>query len=141
MEMTVTKLCRALDMPKEVACQVLNTVEQTDYSPVNIKIEGLTRKTDWRKAYNDLQVWIGPDEKGFKMLSCMMMAMQISFERYREAGIAESVFFDTMKCFTRFIREYYAGYGCYGFDRAWWVGRQLSMQLFRIGELEYEFDE
>lgn len=141
MEMTVTKLCRALDMPKEVACQVLNTVEQTDYSPVNIKIEGLTRKTDWRTAYNDLQVWIGPDEKGFKMLSCMMMAMQISFERYREAGIAESVFFDTMKCFTRFIREYYAGYGCYGFDRAWWVGRQLSMQLFRIGELEYEFDE
>lgn len=140
MDMTVTKLCRMLDMPEEVICRVQKTVEETDYSTMDVKIEGLTQKKEWRTAYKDLQTWIGPDEKGFKMLSCMMKAMQISYARYREAGIAESVFWDTMKCFTRFIGEYYAGFGCYGFDRAWWVGRQLSMQLFRIGELEYEFD-
>ncbi len=140
MDMTVTKLCRMLDMPEEVICRVQKASEQTDCSTIDGKIEGLTKKTEWRMAYKDLQTWIGPDERGFKMLSCMMKAVQMSYAGYQEAGIAESVFWDTMKCFTRFIKEYYAAFGYYGFDRAWWVGRQLSMQLFRIGELEYEFE-
>ncbi len=43
-----------------------------------------------------------------------------------------------MKCFTRFVEEHKASYGVYGFDRDFWTGRQLSLQLFRLGELEYE---
>lgn len=29
-------------------------------------------------------------------------------------------------------------FGCCGFDRDFWTGRQLSLLLFRLGELEFE---
>ena len=43
-----------------------------------------------------------------------------------------------MKCFPRFVREHKECFGDYGFDRAFWPGRQLSMLLFRLGALEFE---
>ena len=43
-----------------------------------------------------------------------------------------------MGCFSRFAGEYKTIYGRYGFDRDFWTGRQLSLKLFRLGELEYE---
>ena len=48
------------------------------------------------------------------------------------------VFVDTMRCFSRFVREHYRTYGCYGFDRGFWTTRQADARLFRLGELEYE---
>lgn len=61
-----------------------------------------------------------------------------SWKLYEKEGIGEDVFLATMKCFPRFIKEHLVSYGSYVFDREWWVARQISMQLLRIGELEYE---
>ncbi len=46
-----------------------------------------------------------------------------------------------MRCFTRFIEECRKKNGRMFFDRGWWTYRQISMNLFRIGELEYQFKE
>ena len=43
-----------------------------------------------------------------------------------------------MKCFPRFIEECRKKNGRMFFDRGWWTYRQISMSIFRIGELEYE---
>ena len=53
-------------------------------------------------------------------------------------GKPESVWLDTMKCFSRFVREHQKQYGTYGFDRGFWTTRQIEAKLFRIGEMEYE---
>ncbi len=53
----------------------------------------------------------------------------------------EKIFIDTMGCFSRFVKEYHVSYGYYGFDRAFWTTRQAEAKLFRIGELEYEFED
>ena len=50
----------------------------------------------------------------------------------------ESIFLDTMKCFSRFVKEYHTSCGSYGFDRGFWTTRQINAKLFRIGSLEYE---
>lgn len=81
---------------------------------------------------------LSPDSKGFKMLSYMLTAAFYSLEEYEEKGIPKEIFTDTMKCFSRFTQEHYESYGYYGFDRGFWTGRQLSLQLFRLGELEFE---
>jgi hypothetical protein len=52
--------------------------------------------------------------------------------------IDETIWIDTMKCFSRFVREHYDSCGCYGFDRGFWTIRQRDAKLFRLGELEYE---
>ncbi len=53
-------------------------------------------------------------------------------------GIEEDVYIDTMRCYARFAREYFASYGVHGFDRGYWTVRQRDAKLFRLGALEYE---
>ena len=55
--------------------------------------------------------------------------------------LPREIMIDTLKCFSRFVREYFASWGEYGFDRGFWTTRQISAKLFRIGELEYELLE
>ena len=49
--------------------------------------------------------------------------------------VEEDVWLDTMKAYTRFVREHFASCGCYGFDRGYWTTRQRDARLFRLGEL------
>ena len=53
-------------------------------------------------------------------------------------GLEEEVWIDTMGCYTRFVREHFSSFGCYGFDRGYWTIRQRDAKLFRLGQLEYE---
>lgn len=56
-------------------------------------------------------------------------------------GLPEDVWLATMRAFTRFVREYHASHGRYGFDRGFWTRRQVEAVLLRLGELEYELVE
>ena len=75
------------------------------------------------------------------ILACSLLCACRAYEEYQKKGISDTVYFETMKCFTRFIDETQKRTGRLAFDRGWWTYRQISMQLFRIGELEYEFVE
>lgn len=98
----------------------------------------LTEPEKWEEAWKAVKKTVAPDGDGFKMLYIMLLAARRSYEKYRQRGIPDEVFADTMSCFTRFAKEYRQIYGKYGFDCDFWTGRQLSLQLFRLGELEYE---
>lgn len=82
-----------------------------------------------------------PDEDGVGVLACSLLCACKAYKEYQKKGISDTVYFETMKCFTRFIDETQKRTGRLAFDRGWWTYRQISMQLFRIGELEYEFVE
>ena len=98
----------------------------------------LTDPEKWQDARTRLKEKYAPDADGMKILACMMRAMQDSHALYIEEKIPEKIFADTMKCFTRFLKEHEVSFGCCGFDRDFWTGRQLSLLLFRLGELEFE---
>lgn len=93
------------------------------------------------EACKELREFLGEDDGRIKMLYCHLECARRLYEKYREKNILEIVFVDTMKCFTRFIDECEKKNGRMFFDRAWWTYRQLSMRIFRIGELEYEMKE
>lgn len=90
------------------------------------------------KTVGDLKAAVEPDPDGLKMLACMGQAVVLAHREYRRRGISDDVFVDTMACFPRFVHEHMVSYGRYGFDREWWTWRQLSLRLFRLGELEFE---
>lgn len=98
----------------------------------------LTTKSAYQQCEADLKNRLEPDEDGIKMLKVMLEACKKSYLNYNEKSISKEIFTQTMKCFTRFVEEYKSTENKYGFDRSFWVGRQLSLCLFRIGELEYE---
>lgn len=89
-------------------------------------------------AVSELKTVISPDPDGLKMLVCMGQAVAMAHREYRRRGISDDVFVDTMGCFPRFAHEHMVSYGRYGFDREWWTWRELSLRLFRLGELEFE---
>lgn len=101
-------------------------------------VERLGNRTTAESARIELHELLGADPDGFGMLCCMLRAAAAARSRYQRLGIGEDVFEATMGCFTRFVREYHRSYGRYGFDRGFWTIRQLSLRLFRLGELEFE---
>lgn len=138
---TTAEICGRISMPEPVRKE-LETLEkhmfrQTE-KELELLIEKLTVPKQWEQARRELKERLCPDERGMKMLLCMLKAAEKSLEKYQKAGIEEKIFTDTMKCFTRFVTEHMDSFGTYGFDRDFWTGRQLSLLLFRIGELEYE---
>lgn len=98
----------------------------------------LTDPNLYKTAFNRLIARLLSDDDGLKMLSLMLFSAKTSLQKYQAYGIPENIFIDTFNCFSRFTKEYKKQYGKFGFDRGFWTGRQLSLTLFRIGELEYE---
>lgn len=135
---TLDQLCGAIKMPEDV-CAVLHKVSagltaraEADY------IVRLCAPAAYDGAVQALTEALKPDEDGMKMLKVMLAAALHSHELYAVRNIGDDVFIPTMQCFSRFVCECREIYGKICFDRAFWVGRQLSLLLFRIGELEYE---
>ena len=78
------------------------------------------------------------DPKGYKIFYCYLLAISESKKEYEKLGIDESIFFNTMKAFSRFLNESKEMYHEYRFDRSWWTYRQTSLRLFGFGEFEFE---
>lgn len=131
--MNAIEICEKIDVPQEMSEFISEKL---------VPFEVLQSLTDIGTApngYKQLTELLGNDNKGLKTFACMLNAATITYEKYRQYGINEKIFIDTMYCFTRFAEEHKASYGVYGFDRGWWTYRQLSCVLFKIGELEYEY--
>ena len=129
--MDIFELARKLDIPQEVIARLGPVPEAAPY------LEGLCTEA-YDATANALHEALGTDEGGFKILSAMLEAALLAWKEYERLGIPEEIYFATMGCFPRFIKEHKESFGVYGFDRWWWTGRQTSLRLFRIGVLEYE---
>lgn len=136
--MNLKTLYARLALPDEL----IEGLEKTDTGLTKEQTEYFTRamrdKDSFAEAAKQLKEVLSEDKNGYKMLRVLLNSACDTYETYREKGIPENVFTDTLKCFARFSREHKESFGEYGFDRWYWVGRQLSLQLFRLGELEYE---
>lgn len=133
-------LCKELGFAREVIEAILSAPEQDD-ATIRKFTAALTSPATFREGAKELLARTDSDKTGFSALRIMLCAALRSRELYRLRGISDEIFLDTMKCFVRFVEEHKTSYGYYGFDRGFWVGRQLSLVLFRLGELEYELSE
>ncbi|MDO5400785.1 MAG: acyltransferase domain-containing protein [Eubacteriales bacterium] len=131
--MDLNNLCEMLCLPGQVREAVLAAREV----PGDL-LADLTRRGRGQGAYEKLKALCTPENRGLDMLAFMLRAALLTWENYQRAGLPRQLFLDTMGCFPRFVGEHLASFGCYGFDRGFWAHRQLSMVLFRVGELEYE---
>lgn len=138
---TIKEIMELIDIQDEVFKIVLEIDKKLDYSKYSKEILELQNIDTAAEARLKLQEMLAPDEKNFKMLTIMLHTMIYSYENYQKMNIDDNIFIETMKAFTRFIKEAYVANGVYSFDRDWWSYRQLSLILFRIGSLEYEMKD
>ncbi len=136
--MRLSELCRLIDLPAEMAERVLAFDGDFDYSAADAITPRLLERATWEAAVKDLQHLLGEDPAGVKILACLLRCARQSHRTYAEKGISDAVFVDTMKFFSRFVNFHREVHGTFAFTWAWWVPRQLSLNEFRIGSLEYE---
>lgn len=94
------------------------------------------------EALAALRAAAGEDADG--MTSFVLMAhcaAERTFAAYAARGIPEDVFWATMRFLSRFLLADSRKAGHPVFRWAWWFPRQLALQEFRIGALEYEMIE
>lgn len=132
------KLCESIKLQKTVEEKILKLYREIRPETMPETLELLFSRDTWDDGLADLKKRLGDDPDGFKILTCMLAGALKTHEMYRKAGIPDDIFIDTIRCFPRFIEEHRVSFGYYGFDRDFWTSRQISMQLFRIDELEYE---
>lgn len=133
--MELETLCREIGMPPEVT-EIILSPEKKHPPTAGLAVPGR-----WEETLQSLKTALDPDPKGFQMLACCLRQAVLTWDTYEALGISQEIYFATMACFSRFVREHLVSFGCYGFDRDFWTVRQLSARLFRIGELEYELAE
>ena len=80
-------------------------------------------------------------DRGAKEMAEQLKTALMNREKGAWQGVDQKVWLDTMKCFTRFVREREASTGELCYDRGFWTVRQAEGRLFRLGELEYELKQ
>ena len=137
--MTLSEICRLIDLQPEMTCRVLAFANSFDISQTMSLMDGFDSRDTMNDAVNALKNTLGEDVDNVKITACMLYRACVLHDTfYREKGIGDDIFRDTMACFTRFIGECIVKTGKCAFDREWWIPRQLSGVLFRVGVLEYE---
>lgn len=129
------QFCRQINMPEEVTRKLAEMDRKMEAFPC---LALLMQEEGWTEGLIQLKEALGEDPGGMKRLCCMLRCAMRAKTEYDRLGIPERIYIDTMGAFSRFVREYHRGYGCYGFDRGSWTPRQVSCKIFRIGQLEYE---
>lgn len=134
----VLELCRQIQMPEEAVEQLAVIIDGCDFMLIADEFYKLFDINKGMEAYESIDAFCGRECNGLKALAVYLMSALHTKEIYQERGIDLDIYIKTMKMFTRFVNEYMNSYGEYGFDRGFWVYRILSVNLMRIGELEYE---
>ena len=136
--MDIATLCNEIELQSEIKSRVLAFADRFDFETVDRQLKGFLSYENRETALKELQEILGEDKDNDKILACTLKASADAFDFYREKGISDEIYFDTMKCYTRFIDETCRMTGKLYFDRYWWTIRQAGCHLFRIGALEYE---
>lgn len=139
--MDICELLKKLELSDEVANGVLSYLTDSYTGEYDDILAELTEIPNIITGFEKLKAALGEDEHQRKALALELKTALITYEKYMKMGIPEEIFVHTLKVFTRYTRMYKEKHGVWGFDRAYLVPRHLSMRLFRLGTLEYEYKE
>lgn len=132
--------CRKIEMPLEATYQVTALLKAYRFDDkVKEEFELLLSYDTAPKAVEQLnQIFDKEGMHDYLWLTISLCAAMHTRERYKAMGIDDKIFYDTMACFSRFVREHRESYRTYGFDRQFWTYRQINQTIYRLGELEFE---
>ena len=132
-------LCEKLNFDDYITNIVLNYDKTINYNKIQDKINMLYDKNTWDNGIKQLESYVATEKNGLKMLTICLHCLLKTYNMYKQKGINDKIFFDTMGFLPRFINEHKKNYGVYAFTWDWWFVRQISMLEFRIDDFEFEF--
>jgi len=130
-------LCRDIEMPDEATEYICGPALHADFTDIERYFDSLFSFDIVTEAWQAIHDW-GNAGNGLLSLTAYLIAALKSKEMYYERGIDESFYIDSMKIFSRFTNEYKKAYGQLGYNRGNWPYRQIGLNIFRPGCLEFE---
>ena len=135
-------LCKQIDLPDEVTKNVLKHIENDDFTSVNPYFGDIFLSKTAGRSVEQIEALCSENggfiHCGYKIMAVFLVAALHTRKLYAKAGIDDVVYMATMSFFKRTVKEYKEINGVYGFDRTFWWWRQLSLNIFRLGSLEFE---
>lgn len=136
-------LCDKLNFLPEITDKLVMHIKNMDLAQFEPYFKGLFSLETGAASTKEISALCKTDDDptgdaGFKALAIYMAAAQHTHEIYAELGIDDNIYFATIGAFNLFVNEHKKSFGYYGFDRDFWIYRQLSAKIFRLGALEFE---
>lgn len=72
-------------------------------------------------------------------LALVLYALPSTYENYKRKGIPDEIFFSTFSDIKIWCDNAYEQYGTVGLVNIHWIAKHLSMRIFRLGRLQFEF--
>lgn len=139
--MEADELYDLIGLQTEIIQKLKLVSKHIDFKQIDLYLEQMMDIKSASQSYSYLKDLFVEDADNIKMLYCQLECARRVFDKYQKKHISTTIYTETMKCFTRFINECKKVNGYMFFDRGWWTYRQVSMNIFRIGELEYQFQK
>lgn len=144
--MSYREFLERINMTQEVTDKLARMAGEVDDSTVSDEgtfgaLFGMQGNALNKEPEEPLDLRANEPEHGLDELFQQTMAAYEARKKEPWNRISEEIYIETMKCFSRFVREHKVSYGVYGFDRGFWTPHQIEGKLFRIGELEYQIDD
>jgi hypothetical protein len=139
-KMNNRELYKLLEIPQDVIEKMADYENKRKCNMPDGIQKKLFFRTTWSEGVKELRTWLGEDSDGIKILwEQLNIVTMYTYPEYVRRGISQDVFAATMRFCTRFLQEYYHTFDTYRYIWDWWFPRQISLNEFRIGVLEYEF--
>ena len=136
--MTGEEMYLSLDIPEEVR-RLFSGWDREDQPFADEEIiRRILARDQWAEAAEELKTRIGEDPGALRLLWEELRIARLQWPAWLQKGLPESVWQDTMRFATRYLNDGLKAYGHYCFTAGWWFPRQLAMELFRLGSLEFE---
>ena len=133
----IVYLCKKIDMPIEAIKQIEAQIKDIDLQEWDFA-KGLLEKEQAEQTWKKLKERIEEDTDGWKILAIMLATVQGTCDQWTKEKLPQQIQWETLKTFSRFVKEHKKETDRYGFDRDFWTWRQLCGQILRLGSLEYE---
>jgi hypothetical protein len=131
-------LSEEINIPDEIIGQISKIIADNDFSDIEGYFNMFFSLKTADEAYKKIISKLKENEYSLKPLAVYLAAALKTWELYEKSGIPRQIYIETMKMFSRYLREHLETYGFYGFDRDFWTYRILAASLFRLGALEFE---
>lgn len=137
--MTQLELYERLEIPNEVRLKLIDYGNKRNSKIPNSIINKILQRKERDGGIKELQQIVGDDSDGIKILwELLHIIRNYTYIEYVKREISEDIFVATMRFCTRFLKEHHQNFHTYKFVWAWWFPRQISLNEFRIGALEFE---
>ncbi len=132
--MDIRTLAREIGLDSCAADEVIRQFDDPECTADDRKLTGLFRE-DEQAFFSMLRR--RPDWKQDALRIYLMLACE-AYPMYRERGISDRIYFDTMHDIAIWERECMRKYGVHGLEEVEWIARHLRLDLFCLGSLQFE---